>query len=846
MSRLGAVCAVGFAAGSALAQWNAWDGCVTPPPDQTAPISADATTTDPILLVDQIFPFGDQGGISVFVGLSGDYTFGPMTPCGGFINNSTLEIAGSLNFVSVLGSQISTDDDFYTITPGIINNVNTDPPPPPPFVNEVGGRRYSYVSIRSQTIDGGTVEDGLFGENGFELVVAPGASNRYLRLQDNGMAGGVDAEMRVESRGTGLRFQWTLRNTNAEARLIGLRYNGFMHMRSGGEAAFGGFLGKIPFFLTPKGRPTILDTMWDRAATPSTFPKFFNIYYAQSYPYPSLRFITDKDAAHPDQSKMTRFAVGGETTGTLWNFTIIPDVYHSGVMAFWYDPVLVQPGQSRTIVFYVEGSYSTGDVQKPYPIFTEANPLLEYFPGGTNELNPNPARVIATVDNWFAQANHELPIAQMDLSIRLLRSDTNPPDPLLPTTSPLSLSGGDPVTKQLFNILPRELQNVEWAVEASGLEPGVFPYRIDVSSNVGPAKKVYGTVTVGLTPRVDLKPYPYTGGAAQLLSFPWEFANSNLGALGFPGGSQYFTYDAASGQYVAAAQAERGRAFWVKYAGDPAPFSLNGASSANDKTVGGFNVVLERGWNLVGNPYPYPVQLNQIDGVCDADPTQVYTWTEMASRNWVRSTWFRQNPDPASPDTYVFSSDDSQLILPGVGYWIYVVSYEQVQLYWPAVFLPGLSNSFWVQSNGSTQTIDKWQLPMRVAGSGYQYGSVAVGYNSDPSQAEASTALVPPAKPGGNPLELTLVRSSLGVNTRFAVDTRSGSSNQTYKMDVKIPRLGSYTLTWPEARSLPRGVRIRVKDLQNGRIVDVRSVGSYTFTATGTTPRRFEITASAE
>jgi hypothetical protein len=76
---------------------------------------------------------------------------------------------------------------------------------------------------------------------------------------------------------------------------------------------------------------------------------------------------------------------------------------------------------------------------------------------------------------------------------------------------------------------------------------------------------------------------------------------------------------------------------------------------------------LKRGWNQIGNPYPYPLVLGQVVVVAASDPRRSISFFEAAQRGVIRGVLYYW--DEFSRE-YKFTSDPNTPLLPHRGYWI--------------------------------------------------------------------------------------------------------------------------------------------------------------------------------
>lgn len=781
-------------------------------------ICFDPAVTDP-LSPDWNVEFVANSIMLVGIGVSGSVNWGE-SPCGPPIEG-THQVPGYIAMMTgPVGSLHSSADDSAAYFVG----------------SPYGGQEWSYVTIRSVAPDGET-SDVRWGEEGYDLLVAPTASYRRLIAQDSSNDG-IQARLILNVIGGVVRFEWRLTNTNADVRQVGLRHGSWV----GFIDSAGGFSGYHvnTYTLLPNGRPNRVHQQWSRAQDPITFPSFVDFYFRQSSPYPSLRVHTGPAAGGlQDATNVSRLVLTDQTLGLsdLWNSTVLPDAPISDpTFLLYFDPVPVGPGQTRRIVYYLTPPWANNILrvdtaqgeQLPdvlgYAVTAEAPQLIQYSDTGTNNLSPNPFFISAWVDNQFAAVNREITMRDVRLTLTL-------PDGL-------TFAPGETNTKVLSSIPPGGLNNVRWQVQADGTTTGPQKYRVSVTAIPGINEVIEGTIMIASTPRVNIV------GGPQLVGFPWIFASDDLATitgLTVGAGAQLdaFEWDTLLNTYQRVSTvSDRGQAQWWIADTDYPNTLLNGASAPTDTVGGEFRVVLLKGWNLISNPYPYPVQLNQIIATAQSDPGRVLTWADLISRGWVRSTLYRYDPfDPP----YKFNSDPAQLVLPGVGYWVLVNTETPINLFWPPVFAPGLP--------GSSRAVDpfqsnqrNWRLQLVARGEGESDASNFIGMVETRQKAQELSAPEPPSMPNSQ-IRLALEREDeQGRPMLWAQDVRENQGRASYTLRFSSNRAGTYAVSWPNISQVPRNVRLVLRDLQTGQTRDLRGASAHTFTLGEPGERTFLIT----
>ncbi len=803
--------------GASLAQgWNF--ECIDP--DNTQPYSGYSTIEVSNSLMRAV------------LGVSGTVTYGGGTiqPC--YSTARTLDAAGRLGFqIGGVGSVQSSFDDFLALTVGMPNDA-------------AGDYVFARILKNSNEPDGSA----LFGDQGLSVAFV-GASQRYLRAIWSDADVEVEYEMRLIA--DAVRMRWRLRNLQAENQALGLLFCCYAGMRTGqgqtdsqtganqANSLLGGLNSNVK--LTPEGYigftvlPTTKPVRNERryASTNPKFPNYVDFMFGQTEAYgmrvenvPAPAF-TDATAADLILIGNQRGPIEGLTAGTNVRLHVAGDptgtaeeadiLLNETTFVQRFPTVSVAPGGSRDVVHYIRSPWSAGDYNDPYAIIADAPRLIAADEFGQDGLNPNPFTIRAYVDNQYARIDREVALSNVALTINL-------PDGL-------SLVPGENATKNIGSIAPNAIANTQWQVQSDGETFGNLSYTITVSPTPGPVKVITGTIKIAATPRMEI------GDGANLLTFPYNFNDTSFNTiLGMQAGIDYVAYrwDPETLTYAPVSSPERGVGYWILANGNKGVVDLNGAdSSIDDAGPGGLLTTIKRGWNLIGNPYNYPVPLSDLVAVVDDNPANSFTWTELVANGFVSSAlaYFERNAALPGGGSYKFTTSTNSPLEPHVGYWIYVNTFNPIRISWPPVFTPGLPNSGRTIDEDNTwpQTDKQWRLQISARNNVGQDTSNYIGFVADSRKASQLQLPEPPPMPQGSAIALSIAGEMGGEPTRMAqaINSRSGKSEWSIRVDADQP--GDVTVTWPNLTSLPRNLRLRISDPATGETRDMRSVSGYTF-----------------
>lgn len=282
-----------------------------------------------------------------------------------------------------------------------------------------------------------------------------------------------------------------------------------------------------------------------------------------------------------------------------------------------------------------------------------------------NDLDPFPFTIKAYVNNLATDPG---PYTLEDVTVSLY----------LPQGLQLSTSTGVQSARQSVGRVPAnsEAVPVSWLVEPTGEYSGELEYFVTARDVSGWQQIVSRKVMVPATKKNVFR------SGYQLMSVPFTFNNMTVEhAMGLNAGSfgaKY--YDPVTNRYLPVTQLQSGQAFWMYISSVPRgkvlPFQL-----ATDAAIIGEDagkqlreqyIQLKRGWNLVGNPFVYPVYWGQVLFANTSDPVLTTVTLDQAVTNgWLSKTVYSWIPDSG---TYEHFSDNDRLLLPWRGYWVYARS----------------------------------------------------------------------------------------------------------------------------------------------------------------------------
>lgn len=464
-----------------------------------------------------------------------------------------------------------------------------------------------------------------------------------------------------------LRAEFTLVNSSATTQSIGFAMSGDVEV--GDTVSMGypyiagiGFTKQTAALLQPLG--TLLSG--------TNVPDMFEVMDSVDTPNTVARnILRQQDAVAPDYVAIgDRLDLQGYTTWLPNDYNYDPlkpvdDIY----WLLCWTPTSLAPGGSRKIVTYygvgaatAQWNYRVGRrmeldscalaVQSPRSIKYDSTTI------GMNDLNPNPFQIKAYLYNLATDPG---PYSLEDVTMSLY----------LPAG--LTLSLGQSAIQNVGRVpVNSESSAVVWNVEPTGEYSGELEYFVTARDIGGWQQVVSRKVMVPATKKSIFR------SGYQMMHVPFTFNNPSIEhALGLGAGSfgaKY--YDPITGQYLPLTRLSPGQAFWL-YVSTVAPGSTLPFKLAADAAIVGEEsgrqtreqyITLKPGWNLIGNPFVYPMYWGQVLVANSADAVITTVSLDQAVTNgWLSKTVFGWIPGSS---TYQHFKNNDSLLLPWRGYWV--------------------------------------------------------------------------------------------------------------------------------------------------------------------------------
>jgi hypothetical protein len=662
-----------------------------------------------------------------------------------------------------------------------------------------------YITLQAQRE--GQTQTFVWGREGGPQVIFsqawPGASGYYIRRIWN--VEGWNTDLRIDLIQSVARISVRIRNTGDTPATLAVRFAS--DVETGVETG-------PPYVYVQGQRPITTDTDLRGVQIPNAI----EFYLGRNLLAASSRYLLRPIKGFEDQTPIDRLVIGKwyfVQATEIWEPVLFPDSFIGDVaINMFVNPRNFAPGQEREYVFYVTLTPVDLDVQPPIAVGVEALPVVE--PNGrdlTRLVNNGRFTVVANVTNQYFVVGREVDLTNVAVDLSL--------------PAGVSFAAGETRRRIIPRLGPGQTADVRWDVVADPSAVGFATFKVTVQAPPAPPKAVLRTVLISATASRKLE------SGFQLISLPFTTASSLDEVLNLPVAYQAKRWNPERELYETIDTIRPGQGFWLYLPGDAllAQYDATKLEMPRNMFSASVPIPLKKGWNQIGNPYPYPLVLGQVVIVSSSDPSRSLSFFEAAQRGVIRGVLYYW--DEFSRE-YKFTSDPNTPLLPHRGYWI--KASEDIEFVYPPVFLPGtgpreLPRSAVERPNSPNDW--RLQIVARTARGADTQNFIGIGTGRNVGDIEE-----PPAPLPERPVNLVILKS--GTGTPMMQEIRPLANRQQFDLLVEAGAGEEVTLTFPNLNTVPQGYRLRLTDLNTGRTVDLRTTPEYRFVSTGRT--RLQIT----
>jgi hypothetical protein len=814
-----------------------WDTACWPPPPTSGVWRGFSDTYGIVPLDDELF--------GVVVGVSGTDTWGACLTIAA--DTFAFNMGGRIGFsVGALGSVQTDADDYLRLTYGA------------PYGT---GGAMGYAMLVTQPVAAGSgITKTLI--DGWDTIYQ-GASDRYNVFATT--KAGTRVRLQTDIIGDSVRLNWKLTNQGTAANKVGLWFGQYVELLDKDASGnYGPGASASDFITYPGARPmrlgqtfsTTPGTVLEGTDLPSlTMPPYVNFGWNQEKAY-GLQIVnyarTVNGEAESDQTPIDELRVGHADLGgpdsgllglpennsptfpgTMLQESIFadyqnPNVYHdTGYLQKW-NPSTVQANETREINAYYRSLWGVSNYAKPFTAVVDAPHLIATASDDVNNFTPNPFTIRVYMDNTrgYSTIDQEIPIENARIELDLPPGFTDVND-----------ATKTQIVKRIPLINPRTMKYVDFQVRIDPTVYGFQPYTVKISTATGANKTLTGTINVATTPRLRL------ATAANLITSPWTYSNTSwetILGLQVDQDFQAFTYDAQQNEYVIQTGPQRGKGTWIINNLAQSTYTLQGSpSEPTDLTTGSPLIQLQPGWNLIGNPYNFSIQLGQMIGVDSSNPSQSYTFPDLVSQGIIAPALAYYDAESLTPE-YRYIQDNADYLVPNRGYWLFVNGAKYITLRFPPVlepFLPARAETGWTQSD------KQWRLQLAARNDQTVDSQNFVGVAKSAKDAKILRLSKPPVVPVKGAVSLSISQNVNGQATKLAQSLADAPGRLSWNIDVYSKQAGNVTVTWPNLNSVPKNYQFRLVDLATGATRNLRRASGYTFSAEERATRSFRLEA---
>jgi hypothetical protein len=520
----------------------------------------------------------------------------------------------------------------------------------------------------------------------------------------------------------------------------------------------------------------------------------------------------------------------------------------------WY-PALVQPGATRTIISYYRSIWGDSDYSDGYAAVVDTPKEFSVYSGSPTSLEPtdvngNPTtspidfdypindtgKVLplqVNIDNTgpFGIATQETPMTNVQVTLQLPQGLSD-------------ASGNTRITNYISAIQPREVGSTTFYITADPHMQGPLQYTVTITPSLGATKQITGYINLGATANLRINQ------GANLVTIPYNLNNPSWeAALGLTQNTDFeaFNWDPTAQEYEPSTGPIRGQGTWIVAANNQGYIALNGNPTTPTDEIppatGLANpVVLQPGWNLIANPYNYPIPLGQLQGV-PLHTSNVYTYDEMLANSVIEGSLAYYDP---TQQQYTYIGADTDQLLPNYGYWVY--STQAVAIEFPPIY--NLFIRAADQKPPFKQRYNNWRFQMSTVQGSVSDANDYVGFTTNTQNATLRVRKAPSAPYSGAVRSfVTDTGQQIGEGSgqkrgdpgQYATIMHTGYGRQTYNYNVYTAAAGATTLSWPNLAQLPDNLAVSIKDTVTGQTINPRSVNGYSFLSKAQTTRTFTV-----
>jgi hypothetical protein len=281
------------------------------------------------------------------------------------------------------------------------------------------------------------------------------------------------------------------------------------------------------------------------------------------------------------------------------------------------------------------------------------------------------------------------------------------------------------------------------------------------------------------------------------------------------GASRWETPAALSGHSVSADAFDVATAWWVAVDGDGTDVDITIPGRSVD-VIQSYRVPLDAGWNLIANPYNFPIEWSDTH-LRVAYDDQETTLTDAESRAWTHNRATSYDGDLGQYRTHVSDDAGPYAMPPGLGFWLYA-AVDGAELVIPPIEAPWQDPDSPVAPAKAERT--GWGITLRVDGYGVGDSVEAVYDGRLAAAAQRGLPDLKPPAPPGSDVRVVLVDDRNGGREGLQRLSRPLEEDMIWRVIVSAP--AGADLTWDED-AVPGSYRLYLESQSGGEVIDMRA-----------------------
>ncbi|GIV07612.1 MAG: hypothetical protein KatS3mg017_0814 [Fimbriimonadales bacterium] len=320
-----------------------------------------------------------------------------------------------------------------------------------------------------------------------------------------------------------------------------------------------------------------------------------------------------------------------------------------------------------------------------------------------------------------------------------------------------------------------------------------------------------------------------------LVSAPYDYTQDVQDLLDVPTTAtfRFFSWDPTQTRYVfyPSAPANRfqlGRGYFLETSVD-LPLATEGTPANTSQP---FEIPLQQGWNLIGNPFTFDVNWSAVQFI-DPDTSAAIPLPTAVGKGIVANALWGYSFGAYTATTRMKVWE---------GYWLYV--YRPTTL-----IIPPSAAAATAASRSAAPQAGAWRLTLEVeSGDMKDRAYVGVSRAATPGYDSDQDLLKPPPV-SSDYVHISLPRLNWGSHSGiYGVDMQPTTRSASWEFVVETSQPNrEATLRWPDMQQLPRAANLVLVNRDTGERRYLRTTGAYTFRtgATGVSRFRLEMASSS-